>query len=114
MSPKITPAHHIAAKVSSDDGNINIDFDALEYFENELANGNIETVTDALAGCEFSSDYPTDSIAEYFSDTLTKRLFDYLDIVNAGDEHKDTIGFSCEIDSDDFYSWLQSDTTEQS
>jgi hypothetical protein len=105
---KITPKHHIGAKVSSDDGNINIDFNAIEYFESELANGNIDTVTDALDGCNFSSDYPTDSIADYFSDTSTKRLFSYLESINAEEGRKDLMGFSCEVDPEEFYTWLQS------
>jgi hypothetical protein len=109
---KIPFKHLIAAKVSSDDGNINIEFNALDYFESELANGNIETVTEALDGCDFGSDYPTDTIAEYFSDTTTERLFNYLENINEDKVRETLMGFDCVINSEHFFTWLQTKGTK--
>lgn len=92
----------IPAKVVSDDGYVNIDFDALDYFESEYENGNIKTVMEALYGCDFSSDYPTDTIAEFFSDSSTERLFDYLIAV----DRELNIGYSCTIDQQAAFAWF--------
>lgn len=95
--------HVISASVISDDDNVNITFDAVEYFESELANGNIETVFEALEGCDFDADYPTDTIAEFFCDSSTQRLFSYLESMDEGGE----IGYRCTIDKLDAFKWLQ-------
>lgn len=95
--------HNIPASVVSDDENVTILFDAVAYFESELSNGNIETVMEALEGCDFDADYPTDTIAEFFSENETKRLFDYLHSIDADND----VGYRCTINKQATYKWLQ-------
>lgn len=92
----------IMATVKSDDGNINISFNALDYFESALKNGNVDEVFEALDGCDFSNDYPVDNVVEYFSDTATRRLFNHLELFD-GDSN---IGYQCVIDKDAALKWL--------
>jgi hypothetical protein len=92
----------IPATVVSDDDQVNIDFDAVEYFESELKNGNIEKVFEALEGCGFDADYPTDTIAEFFSEESTSRLFTYLESV---DKNVD-LGYRCTVDRKSAFKWL--------
>lgn len=99
----------IPASVTTDDDNVTLVFDAVAYFESELKNGNIETVFASLEGCDFDADYPTDTIAEFFSDSATKRLFDYLSAV---DEALD-IGYRCTIDKQAAFVWLHNKVSER-
>lgn len=101
--------NNIMAKVTSDDGMIEIDFNAVKYFEQELSKGNIEDITEALSDCNFDADYPTDNVAEYFSRLTTEKLFNYLNIINENSD--ESIGYRCTVNSAQYFAWLKDKCT---
>lgn len=93
----------IPATVMSDDGNVNIAFNAIAYFEHELQSGRIDTVFEELDSCDFDADYATDHIAEFFAQGATQRLFDYLAALDGTLD----IGYRCTVDKESAFHWLQ-------
>jgi len=93
----------IHAVASSDDDNISIEFDAKAYFESERSKENFLEIIQKLNECDFDADYPTDTVAEYFSDSTTKRLFTYLHSINP----EKNIGYRCTISKEDVERWMK-------
>lgn len=100
------PTHpQVKATCYSDDRNIEIEFDAASFFANELnETQTLKNSIECLDACNFGGDYATDAIAEFYSDSQTKELFDYLDIVN---KKETKCGFSCSVEKEDVIAWLK-------
>lgn len=86
----------IAATVETDNGKMEVDFDAAPYF----VTATLDDLT-KLAKCEWGGDYPADEVVAYFRNTNPEigQLFDY------AEKHDE--GFECYIDRDEAISWLQ-------
>ncbi len=89
----------IRAECHSDDHNIEISFDAVKWFEDAEGDAILE-----LADCEWGGDYAADAVAEHFEDSTTKRMYDYLHIVN---QNETKCGSECHVDKDDALRWLK-------
>ena len=89
----------IQAKVHSDDYKVEILFDAEDWFK-QASDKEIKN----LININFGGNFESDCIAEYYNETTTKRLFDYLsfDPTMAGD----TVGFECYVDEKSAIQWL--------
>jgi hypothetical protein len=102
-TPAITnsPIH---ASVYSDDQTVEFTIDVQQYFVDTLAGYQLHVDLDALNGCDFGGDYPADNVAEYFHDSTTKDLFDYVALKNK--HNSENIGFECHINKNDVLKWL--------
>ena len=92
----------IRAECHSDDHNIEISFDAKDWFDKAEGDAILK-----LADCEWGGDYDADAVAEHFEDSTTKRLFEYLHLIHADPSKKDACGFECHVDRDDALRWLK-------
>ena len=90
----------ITSRCKSDDFNIEIVFDATEYFE-KMSDEEIA----ALSKCNWGGDYPADSVAEYFKETTTTKLFDYIELMNSRDTNE-TVGFENHVDEQEALEWV--------
>jgi hypothetical protein len=92
----------IRAEAHSDDHNVEIEVDATAWFQQATDAEILE-----LADCEWGGDYPADGVAEFCSDGDTKRLFDYLAIIQGDRSKKDCGGFECHVNDADALAWLK-------
>lgn len=105
----------VMATCYSDDRVYEAEFDATAYFSDAIKHGQIMQVIDALSGCGWGGDYPSDSIAEFFSDggkgighEDVKNMYDHIlnkNLAKAFDA--DNIGFEVHIDKDSIKSWIE-------
>lgn len=103
MTKKNQP--QVKATCYSDDRNVEIDFDAASFFANELnETQTLKNSIECLDACNFSGDYATDAIAEFYSESQTKELFDYLSTVN---KKETKCGFFCSVEKGDVVAWLK-------
>lgn len=84
----------IPAECHSDDRVVEINFDALEWFE-QATDKQIHSLVD----CGFGGDYPADEVSIFFGQTTTERLSTYLTFVRCG--------FECYVDEDAAISWIR-------
>jgi hypothetical protein len=86
----------ISAEVYSDDQKVSVTFDAVGWFEQ----ASVKEIL-SLAQCGWSSDYPADQVALYYSDLNKEvgRLFWYADKVDCG--------YECSVDEDQAMVWLK-------
>lgn len=89
----------IRAEVHSDDHNAKVEFDATKWFEQASDEEII-----GLAKADFGGDYESDEVAEFFADTLTKPVFDYLDHLRGSFGQR--VGFECHVEPVDVRCWL--------
>ena len=93
----------VKAEAHSDDYNVQVEFDAADWFEQASDQEIVE-----LVNCGWGGDYPADAVAEFLSDAdlgLSK-LFDYLHAIANDPSKKDCNGFECHIDPDKAAAWL--------
>lgn len=88
----------ITAEAHSDDRKVEVSFDASKYFLNALIDGDLEKELCRLKDCDFGGDYPADEVAQFFFESTTKRISDYLNFSD---------GFECNIDVDSVKEWLK-------
>lgn len=81
----------VKAEVHSDDYRVEIEFDAASWFA-QATNDEIL----ALAAIDWGGDYAADNVARFFSDTTTKKLFDY-----------SGLGFECHVNEKTAMKWLK-------
>ena len=95
----------IRAKAWSDCRQIEVHFDCQKWAEQ----ASDKELSD-LISCGYSRDYPADKVVRFMADhdNEAKKLFDFLEIVTRQPFSGDTNGFECEVDEDDFISWLGS------
>lgn len=91
----------IRAEVHSDDHNCKVEFDATKWIEQ----ASDEEIL-ALVECGYRGDYPADVVAEFYGDTVTKPLFDYLGVIRNDPSKKDCCGFECSVEPVDVRCWL--------
>lgn len=109
ISPSLLKRVEVQAECHSDDRIVAVDFNAELYFSAQLESGRLQEVLEALNGCGFSGDLPADAVAEFFSDTSTKNILDYVHTLQeAGRE----TGFECSIDKDSVVAWLNVNAPE--
>lgn len=84
----------VTCRAYSDDYNVDITFDGAEYFRQITPTQMEELLT--ACGYKMYGDFSTDAIVEYYEETKTKRLFDYLGF-GITDSNGDQIGFGGEI-----------------
>lgn len=90
----------IKSKVRSDDGVVEVEFDATPYFEQATFLNFAD-----LEACNWGGDYAADAVAE-FCRKKCKKLFDYLERMNF-DPQGDLIGFECYVVRDHAMEWLK-------
>jgi hypothetical protein len=90
----------IKAECHSDDRCIEVNFDAIPWFEDSSDDKIL-----SLIRCGWGYDYPADDIAHYMADQHegVKRMFDYLDMRGK----IETIGFECSVDETTATLWLE-------
>ncbi|MGR5347448.1 hypothetical protein [Vibrio mediterranei] len=88
----------ICAKAVTDDGRIEVEFDASPYFIHAMNNEELANVLAKLRACDFQTDYAADAVAEFFEASRTRPVFEHV----GGD-----IGFECFIEESDVLSWLE-------
>lgn len=90
----------IAASARSDDRRIEVDFDAVPWFDQAAELEILE-----LSQCQWGGDYPADAVADYMADQNAElqKMFDYISIAGT---NRDPVGFECYVDSDDARAWL--------
>lgn len=101
----------IKAEVHSDDHNIEVEFDAVPWFQQATDDEILD-----LAGCGWGGDYPADAVARFFSDSNSvgdalnqdiAGLFDYLEIIKNDPFKEDQSGFECHVDEASAMKWLE-------
>jgi hypothetical protein len=92
----------IPAECHSDNHIIEIDFDALKWFEQASDKDILD-----LAKCEWGGDYPADAVAQHFERNLTKELFVYLEKYAPDD-----CGFECHVNEACAIGWIKSNRPE--
>ena len=101
MSEAFPTLGHVSAEAHSDDHHVEVNFNAAPWFQ---------TATDeaiiALAECGWSGDYPADAVANWFHDTETSKLFDYIDTNPTMSFTNDTVGFECRVDEKEARAWI--------
>ena len=91
----------ISAEAHSDDHKVEVSFDATSWF----SSAEDEQISD-LIKIGYAGDFASDSVAEFFGDNQTKRLFDYLSFSpTMGDG--DNVGFECSIDEVQANEWVR-------
>lgn len=90
----------IAASAHSDDHRVEVDFDAVPWFDQAAEQEILE-----LAQCQWGGDYPADYVAEYIADQNAelRKMFDYISIASTS---RNPIGFECFVDADGARAWL--------
>ncbi|MFS1430343.1 DUF262 domain-containing protein [Vibrio splendidus] len=76
-------------------------FDASGFFEHAKKNGTLQKCVAEFIEHGFIESIPSDQVAKFFRDTLTKVVFDH----NAIQRDK-LCGFECNVDKQDVISWL--------
>lgn len=91
------PQAVIPAECHSDDGHVEVDFDAEPYFRQA---DDLEIVQ--LALCGWGGDYPADWVADHFRDDNpeVKRMFEYIEI--HGEQ-----GFECHVEEAGAVAWIK-------
>lgn len=94
----------IKAKAHSDDYNIEVEFDATNWF---LIASDTEIIE--LMNCGWGGDEVADEIARVLaaSNEELSKLFDYLDIIFNDRSKKDLCGFECNVDKESALIWLR-------
>lgn len=95
----------IRAEAHSDDHHVQVEFDAVHWFE-QASDSEIAD----LARCDWGGDYPADAVAEFFDRTgknSTSRLFRYLEAIADDRSKKDVSGFECHVNRADAIQWVK-------
>lgn len=92
----------IRAEAHSDDFAVEVEFNALQWFEQASQQDIL-----ALCECEWGGDYPADRVAEFMAehDTMLESMFEHIFVYN--ESHKDHIGYECHVNSEDALRWLK-------
>jgi hypothetical protein len=90
----------IKATIRSDDSVASVSFDATPWFEQASDQEIID-----LARCGWGGDYAADEVSQFFSDSITAQVFDYLDSHPAR-ETNSAIGHETHIDMDEAIEWV--------
>lgn len=103
----------ISAEVYSDSSEVEIQFDALSWFQQ----ADDEDIID-LADCGWGGDYPADEVAEFFSTDggpcdkcgqsksgPTADLFAFLEVANR--YSRESLGYECHVDENMARAWLK-------
>jgi hypothetical protein len=91
----------VSAEAHSDDHHVEIDFDATPWFV-QASDKKIQE----LIQIDFGGDLASDSVAEFFEETTTKRLFEYLSFKpTMGSDER--VGFECHVDEQEAMAWLR-------
>lgn len=96
----------ILAKAWTDDRRIEVDFNAGPWFVQASDDDILK-----LAECGWARDYPADAVLHWSAGHRigqTRKVFEYLDMVNGKDAFGNTLGFECEVDADQALAWLKS------
>lgn len=90
----------ITARCWSDDRAVEVEFDAVKWFEQT----DDEAILD-LIKCEWAGDYGADAVAEFMEniDPAVERMFSYIVTYN---EVHETQGFECAVDEPEARKWL--------
>lgn len=88
----------IPAECHSDDRAVEIQFDALKWFEQ----ASDEEIAD-LVLCGFGGDYPADIVADYFDCSTTRPLFFYLEEIV---DRLKSCGFECYVNEEAARKWI--------
>ena len=64
-----------------------------------LEQDKLSKVLEDLDSCGFGGDCPADEVAEFFEDSVTKKLFDYMEFSS---------GYECYVDRKTVAQWLRS------
>lgn len=96
------PQFVIPAEAHTDDRRVEVEFDAIHWFQGASAHEIARLVL-----CGFGGDYPADEVAQLCAEHNPdlKRLFDYLSIVNA--PRSGVCGFECHVNQDAAMEWLK-------
>lgn len=90
----------IKAECHSDDGCIEVAFDATQWFDRAS-----KKEIKSLARCGWGGDYPSDAVAHYMANLnpLVAEMFTYLGMR----AKMETIGFECHVNKEDAMIWLK-------
>lgn len=91
----------IRAEAHSDDGVSKVSFDAVKWFE---VASDQEVLK--LAKISWEHGYEADYVAQFFSESETKELFDHLSTNPRMPFTEDTVGFECSVNEEDACRWL--------
>lgn len=94
----------VSATVSSDDGEVSVDFNAAPWF----AQASDDEIL-GLAAIRWQNGAEADAVAEFFRDNETRDLFDYIGTVNRSRRRRsvqDPLGFEVEVDRDEALGWI--------
>jgi hypothetical protein len=96
----------IQAKLWSDCGNKQVEFDATPWFRMATA----EKIQE-LADCGWSRDYPADNVAHFMADSNDNAVLNFFHFLEWMPRQpyssEDTNGFECEIDANQAIEWLK-------
>lgn len=94
----------IDAEVHSDDHNVKVQFDAVDWFRHAQ-----ELDLLKLNAANWGGDYVADAVAEHFNRDgyEVKKLFDYLAIIKDDPAKKDMNGFECHVNGEHAMWWLR-------
>jgi len=97
------PSVVIPAEAHSDCDRIEIEFDALHWFESAT---DAEII--ALAECGWGADRPADVVAEHFSDDVLKPLFDFMAVEGLTmPDNDDPVGYEVHVNEYAAMVWLR-------
>ncbi|MFZ3482186.1 hypothetical protein [Sphingomonas sp. 3-13AW] len=90
----------IKAETYSDDRAVEVNFDALRWFEQASDEEILE-----LARCEWGGDYPADAVAQHFEGAHGEvtEMFEHIAHMQ---NTRNPIGFECHVNEDDAMAWL--------
>lgn len=94
----------IDAEVHSDDHNVKVQFDAVDWFRHAQEPDLLK-----LHATGWGGDYAADAVAEHFNRDgyEVKKLFDYLAIIKDDPSKKDVNGFECHVNGEHAMWWLR-------
>ncbi len=94
----------IQAEAHSDDRNVEVSFDATDFF----AKASDKDILD-LARCGWRGDYPADEVALRTADTHQNLafMFKYLEAIANDPAKKDCHGFECSVNEADACAWVR-------
>lgn len=97
----------IPAEVYSDDRIVEVNFDALPFFQQASAEE-----LQQLAECGWGGDYPADQVAIHCADDNAdvQRVFDYLGYRPR--HYGETVGFECHVEEAPALEWLKANRPE--
>ena len=93
----------ITARCYSDNREVDITFDATDYFENIKSTSFFMSRMNEFITFGFGGNIPADNVAEFFEDSSTQELFDHL----KDTDPQDDVGFECYIVKEDVIKWLK-------